>query len=248
MGKIIIANWKMNPGSVGEATTLAAAIDEEGLVICPPFPFLEAVGRSIKKSALGTQDIFWEPQGAYTGEVSPRMAKSLGVNFSIIGHSERRLNLGETDGMVNKKVLACLQEGIVPILCIGETKKERDAGKKEEAVTRELQAALQALPESVNKVTIPLIVTYEPVWAISTNNQGGIDDGKDIVEMINLIKGTLRALGRGNNTRIIYGGSVNAENAENLLKFPEIEGALVGGASLKEAEIKKILTIAKQYG
>src|SRR3989344_8370843 len=142
MNKLIIANWKMNPTSLKEAEKLAQESDVEGLVICPPFLFLEEVSKIIKKAKLGAQDCFWEEKGAYTGEISPKELKSLGVEYVIIGHSERRQNLGETDEIVAKKIKAAVEEGLTPILCVGETRAERDAGKTKEVVERELKVGL----------------------------------------------------------------------------------------------------------
>ena len=154
MSKLIIANWKMNPESLAEAVELAKASDIEGLMICPPFPFLEEVAKVLKKAKLGAQDLFWENPsassgqvpsagsgqgGAYTGEVSANELKSVGVEYVIVGHSERRQNFGETDEMVAKKIAAALAAGLKPVLCVGETQTERDAGKTKEVVWKELK-------------------------------------------------------------------------------------------------------------
>jgi len=130
---LIIANWKMNPGSIKEAVFFAREIDAENLVICPPFPFLEAVHKAIKKSSLGAQDLFYEDEGAFTGEVSARQLVDLGVKYVIIGHSERR-RLGETDEIITKKVEAAIRNGITPILCVGETRSERDSGQSKKVI------------------------------------------------------------------------------------------------------------------
>src|SRR3990167_10544878 len=199
MRKIIIANWKMNPDSTGRATKLAEESDIEGLVICPPFPFLKVAGKVIKKAELGAQDLFWEEEGPYTGEVSGAQLKDLGVEYVIIGHSERR-KLGETDEMAAKKIVAAVKTGLTPILCVGESKKERASGKTKEVLEKEVRIDL-----------------------------------------------SLVASGYTLNPIIIYGGSVNSKNAKDFLKHKEIEGALVGGASLDAEEIKKIVEISKKY-
>lgn len=227
--KLIVANWKLNPDTEKEAVNLAKESDVEGLIICPPFPFLEAVAKVIKKAKLGAQDLFWEEKGAYTGEVSGSQLKDLCVEYVIIGHSERRLKLGETDEMVAKKIKAALKDGLKPILCVGETAEERARGIAEEVVERELRIGLSLIPEKEKEV----IVAYEPIWAIGT---GTPDTPGNMLEMVRLIKGAA-----------IYGGSITSENAEDFLKHQEIRGALVGGASLNSKEIKNIILVSKKY-
>ncbi|MBI3114564.1 MAG: triosephosphate isomerase, partial [Candidatus Harrisonbacteria bacterium] len=143
--KLIIANWKMNPTMLEEAVALARATDIEGLVIAPPFPFLEAVGKELKHALLGAQDLFWENPptgGAFTGEVSADELKALGARYVIVGHSERRKNLGETDEMIAKKMKAASDSGLIPVLCVGESREEHDAGRAKEIVNRELRLGL----------------------------------------------------------------------------------------------------------
>lgn len=237
MEKLIIANWKLNPQTEREAIELVRESDIDGLVICPPHPFLEAVAKVIKKAKLGAQDLFWQEKGAYTGEVSGTQLKNLGVEYVIIGHSERRQNLGETDEMVAKKIAAAIKDDIIPILCLGETRAERAAGKTKEVVERELKIGL-SLTNNLKLKTKNLIVAYEPIWAIGT---GTPDTPENMLEMVKFISGVVK------NAKVIYGGSITSVNAENFLKHKEISGALVGGASLKGKEIKKIVEIAKQY-
>lgn len=232
MGKIIVANWKLNPATEAEAEKLAKESDAEGLIICPPFPFLGAVAKVIKKAKLGAQDLFWEESGAYTGEVSGTQLKDFCVEYVIIGHSDRR-KLGETNEMVAKKIAAALKDGLKPILCVGETRAERDSGKAKEVVEREVSIGL-SLANNLKLKTKNLIVAYEPIWAIGTGNP---DTPENMLEMVRLIGGD----------RMIYGGSVTSENAEEFLKHKEIYGALVGAASLDSKEIKKIVEIAKKY-
>lgn len=220
MGKIIVANWKLNPATEAEAEKLAKESDVEGLIICPPFPFLRAVAKVIKKAKLGAQDL------------SNSQLKDLCVEYVIIGHSDRR-KLGETDEMVAKKIAAALKDGLKSILCVGETRAERDSGKAKEVVEREVRIGL-SLTNNLKLKTKNLIVAYEPIWAIGTGNP---DTPENMLEMVRLIKGE----------RMIYGGSVTSKNAEDFLKHKEISGALVGAASLDSAEIRKIVKIASKY-
>jgi triosephosphate isomerase len=241
MSKLIIANWKMNPDSLAEAIDLAKESDVEGLVICPPFPFLEEVAKVLKKAKLGAQDLFWEEAGAYTGEVSAAELKDVGVEYVIIGHSERRQNLGETDQMIAKKIAAAIKGGLKPILCVGETRAERDAGKTKEIVERELKIGT-SLIENLKLKIENFVVAYEPIWAIGT---GTPDTPENMLEMVEFIcKGIMNYELGIKNVEVIYGGSVTSANAESFLKHKEIGGALVGGASLKGEEIKKIVKYA----
>lgn len=243
MNKIIIANWKMNPSSVEEARKLAAETDVEGLIICPPFPFLEAVAKTIKKAKLGAQDVFWmnpPAGGAYTGEVSADELKNLCAEYVIVGHSERRQNLGETDEMVAKKIKAAVDAGLIPILCVGETRAERDSGKTKEIIRRELEIGLSLISQLSNVKSQKLVIAYEPIWAIGT---GIPDTPENMLDMVKFINGQVS----GARCQVIYGGSVTSKNAGLFLKHKEIDGALVGGASLKKEEITKIVEIAKNY-
>jgi len=235
MTKIIIANWKMNPTSIDEAVALAKASDEENLIIAPPFPFLGAVAATLKKARLGAQDLFWEDVGAYTGEVSGSQLSNLGVKYVMVGHSERRRHLGETDEMVGKKFIAALKNNLTPILCVGETKAEREAGETREVLNQQLKFMTRVPKDAA------CIVAYEPVWAIGT---GMADKPADTIEIVAMIRKNLEHM---KNLRIIYGGSVTSANAESFFKHKEIEGALVGGASLKPEEIKTIMQIALRY-
>lgn len=241
MNKLIIANWKMNPATVEEAVALAKAEDHEGLVICPPFPFLEAVGHAITKATLGAQDAFVESSGAYTGEVSPEELKSLGVQYVIVGHSERR-RLGETDELIAKKMAAVAALGLTPILCVGENRAEHDAGKSEEIIRRQLEIDLSLVASGQSLVAI---IAYEPVWAISTEPNAQADTPENAVRMINYLRQATRD--KRQEIKFIYGGSVTATNAAAFLSHPELSGALVGGASLKPNEMAIILKAASHY-
>lgn len=244
MRKFIIANWKMNPNSPEAAEKLARETDISGLIIAPPFPFLEIVGRNLKNAELGAQDLFWENQGgAYTGEVSVEELKSLGVKYVIIGHSERRRNLGETDEMVAKKMKTALKASLTPILCVGESADERALGKTEEVVEKELKIGLSLIGNRKSEIG-NLIVAYEPIWAIGT---GHPDTPQNMLNMVKYINKTIEKISPelAEGIHIIYGGSVTSKNAEDFLKHKEISGVLVGGASLKSEEITKIVEIGK---
>jgi len=240
--KLIIANWKLNPQTAKEAVDLAKKIDSENSVICPPFPFLGAVLKIIKKSKLGAQNVFWEDKGAYTGEVSAAMLKSFGVEYVITGHSERRRHLGETDEMISKKIKAALENDLIPILCIGETLEQRKAGKVEEVIENQIKKDLERILNLKSKI-LNLVMAYEPVWAIGT----GIPcEPEEAARIHRFIRETLNAKLYTLNPKIIYGGSVDSKNIEGFLKYNEIEGALVGGASINAEEFQKILKIANK--
>ena len=244
--KYIIANWKLylSPSqSVALAKKLVADYkngQEARLVLCPSFDALGEVGKIIKISNfnLGAQDVFWEERGAFTGEESINSLKSLGCKFVIVGHSERR-RLGETDEIIAKKLITTAVAGLTPVLCVGETKDELDAGTKEEVIKRQLIIALSGLKSKSHKLK-ELIIAYEPVWAIGT---GIPETPKNARSSHRFIRELLdkNFLKFSKVTHIIYGGSVNSENIHGFLKFSEIDGALVGGASIKATEFMKII-------
>jgi len=242
---LIAGNWKMNT-TVTEAVALVRAM-RDGLeeiggvekVLCPPFVSLAAVGEIIKGSSvkLGAQNLFYEERGAYTGEISPPMLAEL-CEFVIIGHSERRNYFNENGEIVNKKIIAALKAGLKPILCIGEKLEENEAGRTEEVITGQLESSLADITELDG-----LVIAYEPVWAIGT---GRAATGKQANETISVIRRNISRLYEAKiaqDTRILYGGSVTAANATEFMQQPEIDGALVGGASLKAGEF---LDIVKQ--
>ncbi len=245
---MIAGNWKMNT-TVSEAIELGnemrPGLDElDGVdkVICPPFISLAAVYGLIKGSSikLGAQNLYFEEKGAYTGEISPLMLAGL-CEFVIIGHSERRQYFNETGEMVNKKILAALSVGLKPILCIGESLEENEGGRAEEIVTEQLRSSLAGVdyPRS-------LIIAYEPVWAIGT---GKAATGEQANETIGFIRGKIAKLYSdeiAQHMRILYGGSITADNIAEFVRQPEIDGALVGGASLKVTEFVSIVKQASQ--
>lgn len=239
MKKLIIFNWKMNPSAFKEAKRLFNSIlytKKAELIVAPPFVYLNALKVKTNKSKieLAAQDVFWENQGAYTGEVSPLMLRNLGVKYVIIGHSERRKYLGETDEMINKKVLAALKAGLKVVLCVGENLKTRQRGQKvvENFVRNQLAKDF--------KGTKNLIVAYEPIWAIGTGRACPPEDAR---EMIKFIKRILTTKYKLRQPKVIYGGSVDSKNIKDFVKYKEIDGALVGGASLKPKEVKKIIQL-----
>ena len=245
MSKLLIANWKMNPAKEAEAVKLAKAVDAENVIICPPFLFIEAVSKVVKKAAIGAQDVFWQESGAFTGEVSAAELNSLSAQHVIVGHSERRA-LGETDEQVAKKVSAALAQKITPILCIGETREQRDAGQTREVIDRQLRTALSLIPVELSSDKPTAYIAYEPVWAISTNHQAGdtaVATPQDAAGVIHYMQGIIRGVPIA--PVFLYGGSVNITNLSGFLAVPEIAGALVGSASLKAAEFKKMIAIAR---
>ena len=229
----------MNPATEKEAVALARAIDNPSAVICPPFPFLRSVGSVLKKSVLGAQDLFWEESaGPYTGEVSAQELKDAGVRYVIIGHSERRIHLRETDGMIAKKMHAAIRAGITPLLCVGEKWAVREKNEHGAFIARQLEIDLAL----VQGETARIFIAYEPIWAIGTGHNDTPEDAEEVAEMI---KAHLKKAGVSLDAHVLYGGSVNAQNARGFFGQKEIEGALVGGASLKPDEFSGILAAAR---
>ncbi|MTI80500.1 MAG: triose-phosphate isomerase [Firmicutes bacterium] len=234
---IIAGNWKMHktPMEAAEFTKEFAQMvsQTEGveIVLCPPFTDLHTVINTAHGTniVVGAQNVYWEDQGAFTGEVSAPMLKEIGCKYVIIGHSERRQYFGETDETVNKKVNAVLQHGMTPIICVGETLEERDAGSTEQVVSTQTKAALEGLS---SEVVAELIIAYEPIWAIGTGKTASAEDAQNVIAHIRSVVKEI-AGGSADSIRIQYGGSVKPNNAAELMSQPDIDGALVGGASLK---------------
>ncbi len=242
---LIAGNWKMNT-TVSEAIELVNEmrrgldeIDGADKVICPPFVSLAPVGELIKGSSikLGAQNMHFEHKGAYTGEISPLMIADL-CEFVIIGHSERRQYFNETGEIVNKKVRVALAVGLKPILCIGERLEENEAGRTEEVVTEQLRSSLAGIDFSDD-----LVMAYEPIWAIGTGKAATGEQANRTIGFIRYRVSQLFGESTAQEIRILYGGSVTAANTAEFMQQPEIDGALVGGASLKAAEF---LSIVKQ--
>jgi len=242
---IIAGNWKMHK-TIAEAAALArsvvAAAGSEGpeVVVCPPFTALAAVAGVTAGSgvAVGGQDVFWEDQGAFTGEVSAPMLLDAGCRYVIIGHSERRQFFGETDASVNKKLKAALAHKLVPIVCVGETLAEREAGATEEVVGRQVREGLAGLaPEEAAGI----VIAYEPVWAIGTGRTASPADAQAVCAYIRQLAAEMFGGKAAAALRIQYGGSVKPDNIAELMAQPDIDGALVGGASLDAAAFSKII-------
>ena len=239
--KTIIANWKMNVGvresvalARGTLLTLRGRKNIPELVICPPFVALSEVRKIVARShaALGAQNMSWEDQGAFTGEISPRMFEELGVTHVILGHSERRHVLGETDEMIQKKVQKALEHNLVVILCVGETKAQRDAGEERDIVKEQLLKAFDGLRiKNAEKI----FIAYEPVWAIGTGKVPSPTQAQEVHHELRLQLATFNAEA-AEKVAILYGGSLKADNAKELLAMPDIDGGLVGGASLNTQE------------
>jgi triosephosphate isomerase len=244
---IVAGNWKMNK-NVAEAVELVralraatAAVEKVEMVVCPPFIALTAVKDALAGSqiAVGAQNMYWEEKGAFTGEISALMLKDL-VTYVIIGHSERRQYFGETDATVNKRVKAALAHGLLPIVCVGETLAQREAGETSAVVTTQVMNGLAGLTVEEAK---SIVVAYEPVWAIGTGRASTGADANAVIAQN--IRGPLSKLfgeSVAQGVRVQYGGSVTPANIEEFMGASEIDGALVGGASLKVADFTTIIT------
>jgi triosephosphate isomerase len=235
---IIAGNWKMHKTrqqAADLANALAASVgtyDAVEVVLCPPFTALETVAQAIRgtKISLGAQNCHWADQGAYTGEISPLMLVDVGCKYVIIGHSERRQYFVETDESINKKAQAAYRHGLIPIICVGETLEERQAGKTESVVTTQVRGCLQGLP--AEKVA-ESVIAYEPVWAIGTGQTATKEQAQEVHALIRKLVAEMFSTDVAEKIRIQYGGSVKPQNIRELMAQPDIDGALVGGASLE---------------
>ena len=241
MMKLIVANWKMNPKTLRQARQIFDAIkkgisktNNSKVVTCPPFPFLSVLsslrGSGAKRSdrsnlALGAQDCFWEDKGAFTGEISCAMLKDLECKYVIVGHSERRKYFNETNESINKKIKAILDAKMIPILCIGETQEERKQGIVKKVLQKQITSALKGVPSS------NIIIAYEPIWAIGTGKSCDISTALSVNLLIK----------KSINSPVLYGGSVNSDNAVSYIQDAKMDGLLVGGASLIPKEFIKII-------
>jgi triosephosphate isomerase len=246
---IIAGNWKMNglPTEAGPlATAIAAAVPHPDVtrVLCPPFVSLAAVGEALAGTGVevGAQDVHAEPAGAYTGGVSALMLAGL-ASWCIVGHSERRRDQAETDSLIGRKLLRCAEAGLRPILCVGEQLAEREAGQAEATVRTQLEGAL-AVVLAAGGWPADLVVAYEPVWAIGTGRTARGADAAAMADAIRATAATLGAPDRGAELPVLYGGSVTSASAGEFLAEPAIDGALVGGASLKADEMGGIVARA----
>ncbi len=245
---MIAGNWKMHK-TVAEAEAfiqgllpIVSSVSTVELAICPPFTALEAMVDSARGSRVQVfaQNMHYEREGAFTGEVSPPMLSELGVNGVILGHSERRQMFGETDRALQLKVPAALAEGLVPILCVGETEEEREGGDTQRKLRHQVQEALARLE---NERLGDVVIAYEPIWAIGSGRVATPEQAQEAVAFIRALVGD-RSPEQAQRTGVLYGGSVNPDNAAELLALPDVDGALVGGASLRPESFAAIVSAA----
>ncbi len=243
---LIAGNWKMyktageSAAFVREFLPMVQGVTAVQIVLAPAFPSLSVVASLTSGTNVGvaSQNVHFAPEGAYTGEVSPAMAKDAGARFAIIGHSERRQYFAETDDSVNRKVKAALAAGLLPILCLGETLSEREAGKTFEVVERQLRAGLDGIAAAAAP---KVVVAYEPVWAIGTGKTATPAQAQEVHAFLRRTLAEMWGGGGADDVRILYGGSVKPDNIADLMAKEDIDGALVGGASLKADAFARIV-------
>lgn len=245
MKKLIAGNWKMNGGLAANEALLRALLAQIGspaaeVAVCAPSPYLAQMQSLLHGSAIawGAQDVSAHEQGAYTGEVSVGMLRDFGCRYAIVGHSERRQYHGETDALVAAKAQRALAGGVTPIVCVGETLAEREAGQTEAVVKRQLAAVIH----TVAHCTSEIVVAYEPVWAIGTGKTATPEQAQQVHAVLRAQ--IAAATAHPERVRILYGGSMNAGNAASLLAQPDIDGGLIGGASLKAPDFLQIVAAA----
>ncbi|MEK7664259.1 MAG: triose-phosphate isomerase [Patescibacteria group bacterium] len=268
--KLIVANWKINPSTQQEAVELFKTV-QKGIesvknvevVICPPLVYVSSFKFHVSGLALGAQNVFYKEEGAYTGEVSPKQLKDLNVEYVIVGHSESREYLNETNEIINKKVKECLCEGLKPILCVGETREQRSSNKTEEIVEHQLKTALKDVssfpptPTCLRADThrqelwqagmfhVPgIVIAYEPVWAIGTGKNCSVEETLKSVLFIKKVITSLYSKEIADRLIILYGGSVNSSNSSEYLKGGGVQGLLVGGDSLNAEDFIEIVRLA----
>ncbi len=245
---MIAGNWKMNKeigaakSFVMELLPLIEEITGAEILICPPFTVLHPLYELLADSQvhLGAQDVFWEKNGAYTGEISAAMLIDAGCRYVIIGHSERRQVMGETDLNVNKKLITASTAGMIPILCIGETLEERKAQQAEKVVSQQLDQALYGLSLEEGE---KLVIAYEPIWAIGTGMNASGQDAQQMSRFIRQRLGQKYGPGAAQAVKVLYGGSVKEENIEEFMQQEDIDGALIGGASLNPVSLANIVRL-----
>ncbi|HEY4613170.1 MAG TPA: triose-phosphate isomerase [Bacteroidota bacterium] len=250
-GKAIAGNWKMNKDQAESSSLITelkakigAGVDGVQVIICPPFTSLALASELIKGSPIkiGAQNMYHEDEGAFTGEISPKMLKSVGCTYVILGHSERRQIFGETNEFINKKAKKALAAGLLPIICVGETLEEREKNITDQIVSTQVKGVLKDLSSAeLEKV----IIAYEPVWAIGTGKNATPEQAEEVHRLIRKLVGQLYSIAAAEKLIIQYGGSVKPDNAVTLLKQPNIDGALVGGACLKADSFHQIILAAK---
>jgi len=243
---MIAGNWKLFK-TIAEATQLllelkpmVSAVNGVDIVVAPVFTAIGAVTATAKETNIyvAAQNCFWEEEGAYTGEVAPGLLKDAGCTHVIIGHSERRQYFGETDETVSKKAVAAIEAGLIPLICIGETLSEREAGKTFDLISSQLRGALSSLS---GKQMASVVIAYEPVWAIGTGKTATDSQAQEVHAYIRSLLASLFGQSVADATRILYGGSVKPDNINALMVQPDIDGALVGGASLKSDSFSAII-------
>jgi triosephosphate isomerase len=249
---LLAANWKMNPVDGGAALDLVKGllpvattlVDQVEIVLFPPFPWLLGVAEVLDQTGLklGAQDCFWEISGAYTGEVSPAMLKGW-CQWVIVGHSERRIHLGETDDMVARKAAAALANELSVILCVGELDEQYEAGTGDAVVTTQVKAGLANCSADDSS---RLVIAYEPVWAIGSGKSADPEHAYKTMRLIRRVVGETIGAGAARKVRVLYGGSVNASNVESYVELPLCDGCLVGGASLKADEFSEIVKVTAE--
>lgn len=239
--KLVVGNWKMHGSHVANAELLAGVLAAKpylvDVAVCVPFPYLSEVAVALTGSHLllwGAQDVSAHEQGAYTGEVSSAMLAEFGCRYAIVGHSERRAYHGESDQFVADKAKAALAHGVTPIVCVGETLAQREAGETEMVVKRQLSAVIHTLTHCIGEI----VVAYEPVWAIGTGKTATPEQAQEVHALLR--KQLHAATPHADGMRLIYGGSVKPDNAATLFAQPDIDGGLIGGASLKVADFVAI--------
>lgn len=247
---LIAGNWKMNldrAGCTALAQQIAAAWRDEDqidIAVFPPFPYLESVGNALQHSriAMGAQNLYHETQGAFTGEVSPAMLVDMGCGMVLLGHSERRTLFGESDENVNRKLHAALTAGLTPVVCVGETLAQRESGETKVVIETQVRGSLADISaEQLER----LVIAYEPVWAIGTGKVATGDQAQEVHEDLRKLLELQYNSELAGRVRILYGGSVKGENAHDLLGRPDIDGALVGGASLSADSFGEIADAAR---
>jgi len=247
----IAGNWKMNLDRASAIALAEGVVREAGkcegvdLAVCPPSVYLECVGKALARSSvgLGAQNVYHQKDGAFTGEISAAMLKDLGCRYVILGHSERRHVLGETDEEVNKKVLAALAAGLTPLVCVGELLTEREQGKTDEVIRRQFDRSLAGLTA---EQLVQLVIAYEPVWAIGSGKVATPAQAQEVHLDLRRLMEQRYNKEVAQTVRIQYGGSVKPENAADLLALPDVDGALVGGASLKVDQFMGIVAGLKE--
>lgn len=246
---IVAGNWKMNK-TVADAIDLAEDIKRDlggckdvDIVLCPPFTALKAVSDVVSGTHvdLGAQNMHWEKSGAYTGEISAEMLREIYCHYVILGHSERRTYFGETDEIVNKKTKAALGGNLTPIVCVGETLEEREAGKTNEVVGTQVRGSLAGLNP---RQLVETVIAYEPVWAIGTGKTATPEQAQEVHAFIRGVLAEIADEAVAQSVRIQYGGSVKASNAKELFSLPDIDGGLIGGASLEARSFIEIVRAA----